>query len=389
MVIHAPIRREPSAIGSLAIVSTYPPTRCGLATFSAALVTAIRAQQPHSRVGVVEVVERPSRPRRAEVVGQLTGGDALAVGAAAAALTPFDLVVVQHEYGIYAGAEGVAVLQLLDRLTTPVVSVLHTVLADPSMSQRTVLEQVVDKSAAVVVMTRTARDRLLARYRVDPARVRVIPHGATLPLDTAPLRPAARPTMLTWGLLGPGKGIEHAIDALAQLRDLRPQPGYVIAGQTHPKVRGLTGDSYRDMLMARARDRGVADLVELDDRYLSGAVLSALIRQAHVVVLPYESREQVTSGVLVDAVACGRPVVATAFPHAVELLRRGAGLTVPHDDTAALAGALRRVFSEPGLATRLRAGAGALAPEMSWDAVARRYVALAREIVATRTPSVV
>jgi glycosyltransferase involved in cell wall biosynthesis len=388
MINDVPVRHQPRAIRSIGIVSTYPPTRCGLATFSAALLAAIEAQQPDCAIGVVGVVDRQRGPYEAEVVGQLSGGDQHAIVAAADALEQFELVVVQHEYGIFPGHDGASVLDLLDRLTRPVVTVLHTVLADPSMSQRYVLEQVVAKSTAVVVMTGTARKRLVSRYLVDPARVRVIPHGAAMPLEVAPPRAAARPTMLTWGLLGPGKGIEHAIDALARLRDLRPAPSYIIAGETHPKVRGRKGESYRDMLLARARDRGVDDLIRFDERYLSKEVLTALIREAHVVVLPYESREQVTSGVLVDAVACGRPVVATAFPHAVELLERGAGLTVPHDEPAALAGALRRIFCEPELAARLRAGANALAPEMSWEAVAGRYLALIHEIVATRMPSI-
>ncbi|HSK96665.1 MAG TPA: glycosyltransferase [Euzebyales bacterium] len=368
-------------------MSTYPPTRCGLATFSESLVRAIEAQQPRGTVGVLEVVDQLSRHRHGDVIGQLAGGDGRSLTAAAMTLEMFDVVLLQHEYGIFPGPDGAAVLDLLDRVTTPVVTVLHTVLSRPTRSQRIVLEQVVAKSAAVVVMTHTARDRLRTTYGVDSNRVEVIPHGAALPLAASP-PPAARPTMLSWGLLGPGKGIEHAIDALALLQDLRPQPGYVIAGQTHPKVRGRTGDAYREMLMARARDRGVADQIEFDDRYVSQTVLTALIHQADVVVLPYESREQVTSGVLVDAVACGRPVIATAFPHAVELLPRGAGLVVPHDDPAALAGALRRFFTEPRLAERLRAGARALAPEMSWDAVASRYLALAAEVTVARTPSV-
>jgi polysaccharide biosynthesis protein PslF len=388
MVTSLPVQRQPHGIGSLAVVSTYPPTRCGLATFSQSLVSAIEAQQPRCTVGVVEVVDRPSRPRHREVVGQLAGGDERSLAAAAMVLELFDAVLLQHEYGIFPGPDGVSVLDLLDRLTTPVVTVLHTVLSRPSRSQRDVLEQVVARSAAVVVMTYTARDRLTTAYDVDLDRVWVIPHGAALPPAASQPPPAARPTMLTWGLLGPGKGIEHAIDALALLQDLRPQPCYVIAGQTHPKVRGRTGDAYHEMLMARARDRGVADRIEFDDRYINQTLLTALIHQADVVVLPYESREQVTSGVLVDAVACGRPVVATAFPHAVELLPRGAGLIVPHDDPAALAGALRRVFTEPGLIERLRAGARALAPEMSWEAVADCYLALAGEVTVTRTPSV-
>lgn len=380
--------REPRAIRALAVVSTYPPTRCGLATFSAALVAALRTQRKAPEVGVVEVVEEPSPRRNPDVVGQLAGGSERAITAATAALAPYEAAIVQHEYGIYAGPDGVAVVRLFERLAVPVVTVLHTVLSEPSTSQRQVLERVIASSDAVVVMAQTARERLLARYRVEPDRVHVITHGATVPRDEVPPRRDDRPTMLTWGLLGPGKGIEHAIDALAWLRDLRPLPRYVIAGQIHPKVSGGAGTPYRNMLMARARYGGVAEMLEFDDRYLSREALTTLIRQADVVVLPYESREQVTSGVLVEAIACGRPVVATAFPHAVELLRRGPGMTVPHGDVAALGGALRSVLVNHGLAARLRARAERIALELSWETVAGRYLALAGEIAAKGAPVV-
>ncbi len=138
--------------------------------------------------------------------------------------------------------------------------------------------------------------------------------------------------MLTWGLLGPGKGIEWAIDALSELSDLQPQPEYVIAGATHPKVRERHGEEYRDMLVDRAARSGSAPHVSFDDTYRDLVSLTELIHSADLVVLPYDSRDQVTSGVLVDAVAAGRPVVSTAFPHAVELLASGAGIVVPQRD---------------------------------------------------------
>lgn len=384
--------RDVSAPRSVAVVSTYPPTRCGIATFSAALVAALRAQDA-ARTAVMAVREAGAQPNP-DVIGTLTAGHPRALDRAASALRLFDVVIVQHEYGIYPGPDGAAVVGLLDRLDGPVVTVLHTVLEHPTMSQQRVLEQVVAASSAVVVMTEVAGNRLLGRYAVDDAKVRVIPHGSSVPLDVLPERLDDRPTLLTWGLLGPGKGVEVAIDALSRLRDLRPQPRYIVAGQTHPKVRDAHGESYRDMLVARARDRGVSHLVDFDDRYLDRQALTALIRQADVVVLPYESREQVTSGVLVDAVACGRPVVASAFPHAVELLGRGAGITVPHNDAAAFARALRAVLVDPAVAAGLRAAARAIAPELSWNAVAQRYLQLAAELSpvsawdAARSPSV-
>ncbi len=108
-----------------------------------------------------------------------------------------------------------------------------------------------------------------------------------------------------------------------------------------------------------------------------------LISRADVVLLPYDSREQVTSGVLVEAVAAGKPVVSTAFPHAVELLSSGAGLLVPQFDGAATGDALHRVLSEPGLARKMAAEATRLAPSLLWPAVADQYRSLADTLLAT------
>lgn len=372
MTTTLPPRPRLGAPGSIAVVSTYPPTRCGLATFSANLVDALTRQAPDRHVGVVAIDDAPRTDP--SVVATLTPGR---VAPASAALNQFDAVIVQHEYGIFDGPDGAAVLDLLADVVRPVITVLHTVLERPTPSQRRVLEQVVDHSAATVVMADVARARLVQRYVVDDAKLHVIPHGSWPPVGPPPPRSDDRPVLLTWGLLGPGKGIEAAIDALAQLRDLRPLPRYVVAGQTHPKVRAHAGETYREMLLARARDRGVASMVEFDDRYRDPVALGELIQGADLVVLPYESREQVTSGVLVAAVSGGRPIVATAFPHAVEVCERGAGRTVPHGDTDALAATLRRFLVDPACAARFAAGARRIGRAHSWRVVADRYLQVA------------
>ena len=193
--------------------------------------------------------------------------------------------------------------------------------------------------------------------------------------------------MLTWGLLGPGKGIEWAIDAMAQLVDLRPSPEYLVAGATHPKVRERSGESYRRMLVERAGGSPARSQISFDDTYRDLESLTRLIRTADVVVLPYDSDEQVTSGVLVDAVAAGRPVVSTAFPHAVELLASGAGIVVPQRDPDALAGAIRTVLTDHRRAASMAAEARRLAPDLSWGSVARHYQDLGRLV--SRPPAVV
>jgi glycosyltransferase involved in cell wall biosynthesis len=158
----------------------------------------------------------------------------------------------------------------------------------------------------------------------------------------------------------------------------------LVAGRTHPKVLAADGEAYRDARMEQARSSGVSDSVHFDTGYRNVAMLSALIQSAAVVVLPYDSTDQVTSGVLVDAVASGRPVVATAFPHAVELLASGAGIVVAHDDPDALASALRRVLTQPRLAGDMAAEARRLAPEMAWPVVADAYLRLAHQLLVQR-----
>lgn len=360
------------------ILSTYPPTPCGLATFSAALAKGFEDNGESAAVVRVSDGSLSLDPRVwAELDAELPGS----ANKAAAVLSGCDIAIVQHEYGIYGGTDGDEVLSVLRSLTVPSIVVAHTVLLRPTRHQKAVLEAIAQAASAVVVMAETARSRLCSRFDVDASKVVVIPHGATLPSPRDVPDRSGRPVVLTWGLLGPGKGIEWAIDAMASLQDLATRPIYLVAGRTHPKVFSLEGEAYRDMLVARSAGQGLASSVIFDPSYRDLASLTGLVQQASVVVLPYDSRDQVTSGVLVDAVAAGRPVIATAFPHAVEMLSSGAGLLVPHEDPVALSAALRRVLVEPGLGTAMAGEAARLAPELGWPSVARKYTELAGQLL--------
>ena len=232
-------------------------------------------------------------------------------------------------------------------------------------------------------MSESEGARLGAIFDVSASKVTTIPHGAAVP-SARPTGATERPTILTSGLIGPGKGIERVIDALASLRELRPRPTYLVAGQTHPKVLAADGEAYRHARVEQAWRNGVAGSVQFDASYRDVQSLTSLLQSAAVVVLPYDSTDQVTSGVLVDAIAAGRPVIATAFPHAVELLATGAGIVVDHDDTDALASALEQVLTEPALATRMADEAARLAPSMAWPVVAGAYLRLARQLLSER-----
>jgi polysaccharide biosynthesis protein PslF len=370
-----------SYVPSFGILGTYSPTPCGLATFSEALANGLTARGAGVKVVRVADGDVSEEPR---VAGELVNGSASSVAATSELLNQSDVAVIQHEYGIYGGPDGDEVVQIMAGLRVPSIVIVHTVLKDPTPHQRSVLESVMALADQVVVMSEVARQRVCAGFAVDRDKITTIPHGAAVPSANGVQQPD-RPTILTWGLLGPGKGIERVIDALASLKNLPNPPRYVIAGRTHPKVLAAQGERYRDALVAQARRLGLADSVSFDAVFRTPEELTALIQTATVVVLPYDSKDQVTSGVLVDSLASGRPIVATAFPHAVEVLGSGAGTVVAHDDPDALVAALRRLLTDPLVADSMATEARELAPTVAWPVVANAYVGVAQRLLATQS----
>lgn len=381
--MRSPVDTTPSL--TISMLSTYPPTACGLATFSSALARALEGQGHLTRI--VRVTDREmDSVDRCDVDGTLVNGSFASVRRAAAVLSEADAAVIQHEYGIFGGWDGEEVLDVMRRVTVPVITVLHTVPTDPSPNQQSILEQIARVSSRVVVLTRCARDRLIGRYDVDPDTVATIPHGAIVVADPDQglVEEEQRPQLLSWGLLGPNKGIERVIDAVATLREQGHSVRYTIAGMTHPKVAQAHGEAYRHSLIERARATGVGHLVSFDPAYRDPEQLARYLASSSVIVLPYASADQVVSGVLVDSIAAGRPVISTAFPHAVELLSGGAGLLVKHDDTDGLVRAIRIATSDATLLEEMSGAARELADDHSWSRVAASYADLSSRARAGR-----
>jgi glycosyltransferase involved in cell wall biosynthesis len=368
---------------TVAMVGTYPPTACGLATFTQNVSTAIAVRDSNWRVEVVRVLDTPEEETHPEVVAHWVANDRDSMNDAVSAIASADVVVLQHEYGLFGGRDGDEVLEFVDALTPALIVVLHSVLSQPTPHQREILERLVRVASVVVVQSHDARRRLLDVYSVPLAHVVVLAHGATENFS-GPVLVVEHPRILTWGLLGPGKGIEHAIAAVARLSDHAPALTYVVAGATHPKVLAVEGERYRRALQRECAELGVENRVTFDDGYRDWESLRALVRSADVVLLPYDSRDQESSGVLVEALASGKPVVATKFPHAVELLSAGAGLLVDQGDVAAMSNALERILYEPGVAESTSECARREATAFLWPTIGAAYRALFSRVVADR-----
>jgi polysaccharide biosynthesis protein PslF len=367
----------PPVIG---ILSTHVPTMCGMAGFSAALAHGLT--EGGAQVNIVRVADgqTSSDPH---VVGELVNGSAASIAACADLLNRNRIAIVQHDFDVYGGTDGVEILDVLGALQVPSIVIAHTIPADPTPQQRSVLQSIAALATRVVVMSDAANARLCDDFDVDRRKVVTISHGARIPTGERVKR-AGRPTVLTWGLLRPGKGIERVIEAMASLRELRGQPQYLIAGATHPKVLAAEGEAYRDSLAEQVRRDGLSTVVRFDPIYRSAPSLAALVQSCAVVVLPYDSTDQATSGVLVNAIANGRPVIATAFPHAVEMLGSGAGMVVAQNDPEALVSALRQVLSDPRLAGSMAAEGRRMAPSLAWSTVAESYLVLAQRLLSER-----
>ena len=375
----------PSSVGpSVALISTYPPRVCGIATFGRDLAHALEAAGVRVSVAALEDETRAFPPEVTDIIGSDRGSSVRM--ARQLAERPLDAVMVQHEYGIFGGADGEHVLDLVRACRHPVITTLHTLLQRPSDRQRAILAELADASTRVVVMSDGASSRLAEIYDADSEKVRVIPHGVPdlAMVSTTPMKAALgwpdRPLVLSFGLLGPGKGYELAIDAMTTVVAQVPDARYVIAGATHPEQRRVAGESYRESLKALAAKRGIAHAVEFVDGFMSPEALGRLLQAADVFVTPYPGAEQIVSGTLAYAMGAGRAIVATPYAYASEMLAEGRGSIVPFDDPAAMSGAIVRYLTD----AEARAGdarrAYRLGRTMTWSSVGKSYRALIDEV---------
>lgn len=368
----------------IAVISTYPPRQCGIATFAA-----------HLRQGLL-AAGAPSVP----VVALLRGEEDRAVGPAVIGTIYQDLqnsyalasqminrlapraVLLQHEFGIFGGEDGRYVLDLVDALRTPVIATLHTVPERPTASQRYILHRLADRSARVVVLAKRALRMLSETYGVDGAKITYIPHGVPTPPPGSPaewkrrLGLENRTVVMTFGLLSPGKGIEVAIDAMARAVSRHPELLYLIVGATHPEVRRRHGEAYREFLQSRIDALGLKDHVRFVNRYLTDRELLGHLRACDIYITPYPNRDQISSGTLTYAAFMGKPIISTPYIYAEELLGDGAALFFPFGDGDALAEHLMALAGDRTMRERLSLAARRRTARYAWDAVGAEYLKL-------------
>jgi glycosyltransferase involved in cell wall biosynthesis len=369
----------------IAVVGNSLPRRCGIATFTTDLQQAISTSRSTLETCIVAMTDHGQTydyPNAVAIEIQDTKLEDYTRAADFLNGGRFDIVCLQHEFGIFGGEAGGHVLELLSRLTMPVVTTFHTVLADPTAAQRAVMERIVDASSSVIVMANKGRELLRSVYQVPDDKIEVIAHGipdvALVAPDAAKARLGfeGKSVILTFGLLSPNKGIEVMIDAMPSILESRADSVYVVLGATHPNLVREQGEAYRDRLMRRVRELGVDEHVLFLDRFVDLPTLLEFISMCDVYVTPYLNEAQMTSGTLAYSFGLGKPVVSTPYWHARELLANGRGVLVPFGDAIAIGSKIAELLTDDVRRQAMCRRAHAVSRTMTWQRTAEHYMSV-------------
>ena len=377
----------------IALIGGFKPTKCGIATFTTDVYEQMCALLPQHMIDVYAMVRSVTAPMGPEVTANIVQEDLASYKSAALQINDSgaDVVWIQHEFGIYGGVGGQMILELINAVAAPVVITLHTVLEQPSAAQRAIIDQMRDKVSRFVVMSSSGRDILTSTYGINPLYIHVVEHGAPdRPFKTTRdarkmIGLAERPTIMTFGLLGPGKGLEVAIQALPMILCEHPNAVYRIVGATHPNLVASEGEVYRDSLKTLAANLGVEQSIEWVEQFLETEDLLEQLASCDIYLTPYSNLAQSTSGTLAYAVALGCAVVSTPYVHAREILADGVGMLVPPNDPGGIAVAVNALFSDLSKLASLRARSYARGRETIWSQFVARCGGIIAEVLPITT----
>jgi glycosyltransferase involved in cell wall biosynthesis len=368
----------------IAFIGNYLPRRCGIATFTTDLSTAVATEYGNERLFAIPVNDPGSSYEYPERVRLELEQEDRASYERAAEFLNFngnDLVCLQHEYGIYGGIAGSHILTLLRRLKMPLVTTLHTVLREPDVSQRAVLEEIAQLSDRLIVMSEYAACLLDDVYRVPREKIDVISHGVpdTPFMDTNYFKDQfgteGKSVLLTFGLLSPNKGIENVIRSLPAILAKHPNVVYIVSGATHPHILRREGERYREGLKEIAQQLGVSEQVIFNNRFVSAEELIEHVGAADIYITPYRQEAQVVSGTLAIALGAGKAIISTPYWHAKELLADGRGVIVPFEDPTSIAKAAIQLLEHDAERHAMRKRAYLYSRETTWPKTARAYMA--------------
>lgn len=370
-------------------IGTYLPKQCGIATFSADLCRSITGQGHDIKIIAISDSSCTYHYSNQVIfnIRQDQRQDYIKAAAFINAAASVDLIILQHEYGIFGGQDGEYVLNLVKLLRKPYVLITHTVLPRPSKRQKQILNDVCHRAAGIVCMTERSRDLLIELYEAPAEIVKVIAHGVPdfIKRPQKELKQEHglenRRLISTFGLIGPGKGLDLGIKAMAELAAEYPDVVYLILGQTHPMLLRREGEKYRQMLIDLVSELNLQQNVIFINKFLTDLELGEYLYMTDIYLSPYPNPDQAVSGTMAFAVGCGRAIVSTSYAYANEVLRAGRGLLVARAEPHLLAQSLRQILDNNELRESLQNKALQLGRTWTWSNISLEYIHFFRQIL--------
>jgi polysaccharide biosynthesis protein PslF len=374
---------------NVAFLGTSLPRECGLATFTQDLIDQLKQINDFNSPRVIAVdnstsyaygsqvmihFDQKSRPEYMKTALELNRSDV-------------DLLIIQHEFGIYGGESGEYVLDLVERLQIPFVVIFHTVLSQPSPKQLLIVQRLAELSVRAITMSQSTVPDLIEIYGVAADKVRMIHHGVpALPVESREelkqqYACANRKVISTFGFLSPGKGIEYAIKAMSGVVAKHPEAIYMIWGKTHPVVMQEAGEVYRQMLVDLVATLNLENNVRFINKLLTQEEVVQSLVLSDIYVTPYLGQDQAVSGTLAYGVGYGRVIVSTPYRYAKEMLADGRGLMADFRDAVSLENCILDILDHPERQREMEHQTHLLGRTMMWNQIAKQYAALIRESV--------
>ncbi|MDF2814270.1 MAG: glycosyl transferase family 1 [Paenibacillus sp.] len=382
--------RNTSSNRNIVFLGTSLPRECGIATFTQDLLDEFDHIKGFNKPRIVAINNNETYRYQEQVMREIDQHKLSDYTDTADYLnsSDVDLLVIQHEFGIYGGESGEYLIPFVERLRIPYIVIFHTVLTEPSAKQRLIMNRVAELSVKVVTMAQSSVKDLVSIYGIDDAKIAFIHHGVPYVKTESRSRLkeqygfANRQILSTFGFLSPGKGIEYSIEAMRGVVNQHPDALYIIWGKTHPVVKQETGEVYRQKLVDLVRELDLNHNVIFVDKLLTQEEVIQSLVMSDIYMTPYLGKDQAVSGTLAYGVGYGRVIISTPYRYAVEMLAEGRGLLANFRDSASLEACILRLLDNPTIVKEMENRTLELGITMLWSEIAKTYAAIFQEKIA-------
>jgi glycosyltransferase involved in cell wall biosynthesis len=381
-----------------AFIGTYPPRQCGIGTFTKNLRSSMlhNSLMEEGNEGFIVAMSNnevcSGYPEEVKLMIRQDSQRDYLEAAKFINLSGADVCILEHEFGIFGGQNGVYILPLLHRLQIPLIVTLHTIINKPSYTEKAVLQEICKMANKVVVMSNKAVEFLTVIYKVPKSKIALIEHGVPDILfgqkqSKKEYKLDKKKVILTFGFLGRNKGIETVILALPEVVKKYPDVIYIILGKTHPNVIKYSGEEYRIYLMKLVKKFNLEDNVLFLNEFINQQELFKYLSACDIYVTPYLSEAQITSGTLSYAVGVGAAVISTPYWHAAELLDDGRGKLFKFNDNLGLSKIIIELLDNPKELKRIRSNAFEYGRKITWPKIGKKYVEACKQIITHKPKS--